>query len=69
MCRAIGWMLACVAAVTLTALAASAQSILSLSPDVTVALGAGDLVTPDHAVVVDNQLGVLALQNLGVIPD
>lgn len=47
---------------------ASAQNVISLSPDVTIELGAGNLVTPDDAVAVDNQQGVVALQNLGVIP-
>lgn len=48
---------------------AAAQTVVSLSPDVTIALGAGDLVTADHAVAVDNQLDIVVLQNLGAIPD
>ncbi len=47
----------------------AAQSVISLSPDVTIPIGAGNLVTADHAVAVDNQLGIVALQNLGAIPD
>lgn len=49
--------------------AALAQSVVAASPDVTIQLGAANLVTSDHAVAADNQLGIVALQNLGVIPD
>ncbi len=49
--------------------AALAQSVVAASPDVTIALGAANVVTSDHAVAADNQLGVVALQNLGTIPD
>lgn len=48
---------------------ALAQSVVAASPDVTITLGAGNVVTSDHAVAADNQLGVVALQNLGTIPD
>ena len=49
-------------------LAASAQAVVSASPDVTIALGPGDVVTSDEAVAADNQLGIVALQGLGAIP-
>ena len=49
--------------------AAQAQSVIAASPDVTIALGAGNVVTSDHAVAADNQLGVVALQSLGAIPE
>lgn len=48
---------------------AHAQSVVSASPDVTLPLGAANLVTPDEAVAVDNQLGIVALANLGAIPE
>ncbi|MBK7950010.1 MAG: right-handed parallel beta-helix repeat-containing protein [Deltaproteobacteria bacterium] len=46
----------------------SAQSATSLSPDVTIPLGAANLVTADHAVAVDNGAGIVALENLGTLP-
>lgn len=49
--------------------ASLAQQVVSASPDVTIQLGAGNVVTHDHAVAADNQLGVVALQNLGTIPE
>jgi len=49
--------------------AAAAQSVIAASPDVTIALGAANVVTKDDAVAADNQLGIVALQNLGAIPD
>ncbi len=48
---------------------AGAQQVVSASPDVTIALGAAEVVTSDHAVAADNQLGIVALQSLGPIPD
>jgi PEP-CTERM motif len=48
---------------------AHAQSVVSASPDITIALGAGNVVTSNHAVAADNQLGIVALQNLGTIPE
>ena len=50
-----------------TATRAVAQEILSVSPDVTIALGAG-VVASDEDVVVDNQLGIVVLENLGPLP-
>lgn len=62
----LGWLfVASLAAPT----AALAQQVVSASPDVTIQLGAGNVVTNDHAVAADNQLGVVALQNLGTIPE
>lgn len=46
-----------------------AQAVVSASPDITIALGAANLATPDEAVAVDNQLGIVALANLGPIPE
>lgn len=46
-----------------------AQAVVSASPDVTIALGSAALVTEDQAVAVDNQLGIVALQPLGPLPD
>lgn len=48
--------------------AAAAQSTLSLSPDVTIRVGTASLVVQDEDVVVDNQLGIAVLENLGPIP-
>lgn len=62
----LGWLfVASLAAPT----ASLAQQVVSASPDVTIQLGAGNVVTHDHAVAADNQLGVVALQNLGAIPE
>jgi len=47
---------------------AHAQSVVSASPDITIPLGASNVVTTDEAVAVDNQLGVVTLANLGPIP-
>lgn len=49
--------------------AALAQQVVSASPDITIQLGVANLTTADQNVAVDNQLGVVALQNLGAIPD
>lgn len=46
-----------------------AQQVVSVSPDVTIQLGAANVTTADQAVAADNQLGIVALQNLGAIPD
>lgn len=52
----------------LPAIPAMAQEIVSASPDVTIDVGAS-VVAADQDVVVDNQLGVVTLENLGVLPD
>lgn len=50
--------------------AAHAQSVLSVSPDVTIGIGtAAGVLTRDHAVAVDNGAGVIVLENLGALPD
>lgn len=60
--------LAALLGVQLVALGAAAQSVVSASPDITIQLGSGDVVTSDEAVAADNQLGIVALQSLGGIP-
>jgi hypothetical protein len=47
---------------------AIAQEIVSASPDITIDLGAS-IVTADEDVAVDNQLGIVVLESLGVLPD
>jgi hypothetical protein len=42
--------------------------VVSGSPDVTIALNNGTLVATDEDVAVDNQLGIIVLENLGAIP-
>jgi hypothetical protein len=44
-----------------------AQEIVSASPDVTIDLGASVIVA-DEDVAVDNQLGIVVLENLGALP-
>ncbi len=53
---------------SLLAIPSTAQEIVSASPDVTIVLGA-NVTTADEDVAVDNQLGVVVLENLGPIPD
>jgi hypothetical protein len=67
--RGLALMLAVAVVGGLAAAQASAQSVIAASPDVTIALGGSDLVTSDEAVAVDNQLGVVVLENLGAIPE
>ena len=52
-----------------TPLPCFAQQVVSASADITIQLGAANLTIADHAVAVDNQLGVVALQSLGAIPE
>ena len=47
---------------------ANAKSVVSLSPDTTINLGGAGLTTADQNVVVDNQLGILQLEDLGPLP-
>jgi hypothetical protein len=61
----ITWTAACF---LLSAIPATAQEVVSASPDITIDLGAS-IVTADEDVAVDNQLGVVMLENLGAIPD
>jgi hypothetical protein len=62
------WTLWKIAWILLSALPATAQEVVSASPDITIDLGAS-IVTADEDVAVDNQLGVVMLENLGAIPD
>ncbi|MFK7898569.1 MAG: hypothetical protein AB8G23_22235 [Myxococcota bacterium] len=45
-----------------------AQEVISASPDITLELGAG-VVTSDHDVALDNQLGIVLLDDLGPLPE
>jgi len=54
--------------ILLSAIPATAQEIVSASPDVTIDLGSS-IVTADEDVSVDNQLGIVVLENLGALPD
>ena len=47
---------------------ALAQEIVSASPDITIDLGAS-VIAADEDVAVDNQLGVVIIENLGSLPD
>ncbi|HPG28098.1 MAG TPA: PEP-CTERM sorting domain-containing protein [Myxococcota bacterium] len=47
---------------------AGAQALVAASPDVQIALGAAGLATADEDVALDNQLGLVALENLGPLP-
>ncbi len=58
--------LACVGVVILAAAPVAAQPIVSASPDVTIDLGA--VVVADENVAVDNQLGIVMLADLGMLP-
>jgi hypothetical protein len=46
---------------------ANAQNVVSASPDITIDLGAS-LIVSDEDVAVDNQLGIVVLENLGSLP-
>jgi len=64
-------MLASLFVLLLTLLGSSpllAQQVVSASPDVTIDLGSG-VVPADEDVAVDNQLGLVLLENLGALPD
>ena len=54
--------------VLLSAIPATAQEVVSASPDITIDLGS-TIVTADEDVAVDNQLGVVMLESLGALPD
>ena len=45
-----------------------AQQSVSASPDITLAIGGGNLVTSDENVAIDNQLGIVLLESLGALP-
>ncbi|MBW2693444.1 MAG: hypothetical protein JRE57_12565 [Deltaproteobacteria bacterium] len=63
--RWITWTAACL---VMSAIPATAQEVISASPDITIDLGAS-IVTADEDVAVDNQLGIVVLENLGALPD
>jgi hypothetical protein len=65
--RVLPAIFAAVIALSLSA-AAFAQEIVSASPDVTIDLGAG-VIAADETVAIDNQLGLVVLENLGPLPD
>jgi hypothetical protein len=46
---------------------ANAQNVVSASPDITIDLGAS-LIVSDEDVAVDNQLGIVVLENIGALP-
>jgi hypothetical protein len=52
----------------LLALPAMAQEVVSASPDVTIDLGVS-AIADDEDVAVDNQLGIVMLENLGALPN
>ena len=66
--RTLGALLLCAAMSSLSAIPVNAQEVVSASPDVTIDLGAS-IVTADEDVAVDNQLGIVVLENLGALPD
>jgi hypothetical protein len=49
-------------------LEAIAQQVVSASPDITLGL-APNVIVADEDVAVDNQLGIVVLENLGTLPD
>ena len=55
------------AACSVSSHVAHAQPVVSASPDIQIELGAG-LLANDHDVVLDNQLGIVVLEDLGVLP-
>jgi hypothetical protein len=65
---ALSPLLLALAAMLLAVGSAGAERVVSASPDITIELGAG-VVTSDGDVVVDNQLGIVALEDLGIVPD
>lgn len=50
------------------ALPALTQEIVSASPDVTIEIGGGGTVVSDEDVALDNQLGIVLIEDLGSIP-
>lgn len=61
--------LATLLAVAGLASSAHAQTVVGVSPDTTLSLGAADLVAVDHAVVLDNQTGIVVASGIGAIPE
>ena len=56
--------LATLLAVAGLASSAHAQTVVGVSPDTTLSLGAADLVAVDHAVVLDNQTGIVVASGI-----
>ncbi len=50
------------------AMPSGAQEVVMASPDITIEVGAG-VVVSDEVAVLDNQLGVVVLENLGPLPE
>jgi len=65
MTRWIAWAVSCF---LLSAIPVNAQEVVSASPDVTIDLGAS-VIAADEDVAVDNQLGIVMLEDLGAVPD
>jgi hypothetical protein len=63
--HSITWTASCL---LLFAIPATAQEVISASPDVTIDLGASVIAT-DEDVAIDNQLGIVMLEDLGAVPD
>jgi hypothetical protein len=63
--RWITWTATCL---LLSAIPATAQEVISPSPDITIDLGAS-VIAADEDVALDNQLGLVMLENLGTLPD
>jgi hypothetical protein len=65
MTRWIAWTVSCL---LLSAIPVMAQEVVSASPDVTIDLGAS-VIAADEDVAIDNQLGIVMLEDLGAVPD
>lgn len=65
MTRLFAWAVTCL---LLSAIPAMAQEVVSASPDVTIDLGASVIAT-DEDVAIDNQLGIVMVEDLGAVPD
>jgi hypothetical protein len=65
MTRLIAWTVTCL---LLSAIPVTAQEVVSASPDVTIDLGAS-VIAADEDVAIDNQLGIVMLEDLGALPD
>lgn len=63
--RWLGWLTA--TTVALAAAPGLAQEVVSASPDITIAVGS--TVVQDDDAAVDNQLGLVLLENLGTLPE
>lgn len=61
------WIAGIVSYIIFSATPVMAQDVISASPDVTLDLGAS-VIAADEDVAVDNQLGIVMLEDLGVMP-